>query len=366
MAKDSNVQKAKQKALNQALKRIKKEFGKGSIMKMSDRPQHVEAIPSGSLAIDNTLGIGGYPKGRVVEIYGPESAGKTTLALEAAASVQRNGGIVAYIDAENALSPDYAQALGVNVKNLILSQPDTGEEGMQICENLAKSGAIDLIVVDSVAALVPKAEIQGEMGDAHVGLQARLMSQSLRAMSGTLSRTHTTCIFINQIREKVGVIFGSPETTPGGQALKFYSSVILRISRGQKIKNGKEVIGNHAKVTVRKNKVAPPFRSCHVDIMYGTGISHVGELLDMAVDKDIVDKAGAWFSYGDTRIGQGRENAKEYLVNHVDMAKEINVKVHQAYHIPMSKTEKIQMKKSSKPNSASKKTTKSDSAKPKK
>lgn len=345
---DNAEQKAKQKALDQALKQIKKEFGKGSIMKMSDRPQHVNSIPSGSLALDDALGIGGYPEGRVIEIYGPESAGKTTLALEAAASVQKQGGVVAYIDAENALSPDYAKALGVNVDDLILSQPDTGEEGMQICENLAKSGAIDLIVVDSVAALVPKAEIQGEMGDAHVGLQARLMSQSLRAMSGTLSRTNTTCIFINQIREKVGVMFGSPETTPGGQALKFYSSVILRISRGQKIKMHQEVVGSHAKITVRKNKVAPPFRSCYVDIMYGTGISHAGELLDMAVAKDIVDKAGAWFSYGKTRIGQGRENAKDYLTKHPAMTREINVKVHEAYKIPLSPADKAAMKKASK------------------
>lgn len=334
----NNNDKNRQKALLKATKSIKREFGKGAIMRMSDRPQHVASFPSGSLAIDHALGIGGYPKGRVVEIYGPDSSGKTTLALEAAASVQKQGGLVAYIDAENALDPSYARALGVNVKDLLLSQPGTGEEGMQICETLAQSGAVDLIVVDSVAALVPRQEIEGEMGDNHVGLQARLMSQSLRAMSGTLSRTHTTCIFINQIRDKVGVMFGNPETTPGGRALGFYASIIMRISRGQKIKKGQEAIGNHAKVTIRKNKVAPPFRSCYVDIMYGTGVSHSGELLDMGVKKDIVDKAGAWYSYGNVRIGQGKVNAQKFIENHPEMAREIDIKVHKAYGMEVPKS----------------------------
>lgn len=338
--KEDKIQAAKEKALKKATKAIKKEFGKGSIMKMSDRPMHVQAIPSGSLAIDHALGIGGYPKGRVVEIYGPESAGKTTLALEAVASVQKQGGKVAYIDAENALDPSYAQRIGVNVKDLLLTQPSSGEEGMQICKELAKSGAIDLIVVDSVAALVPKAEIQGEMGDAHVGLQARLMSQSLRDLSGVLSNTGTTCIFINQIRDKVGVMFGSPETTPGGQALKFYSSIILRIGRGKKIKRGKEVIGNHAKVTIRKNKVAPPFRVCYVDIMYGTGASHSGELIDMAANKNIINKSGAWFSYGKTSLGQGREKAKSYLIKNPKLAFRIYLQVKIAYQIPLTNKQK--------------------------
>lgn len=340
MANDKNKVQGDQpeerlKALDAALKKIEKKFGKGSIMKMGGKVDtKISTISSGSIAIDAGLGVGGYPRGRIIEIYGPESSGKTTVALHAVAEVQKRGGTAAYIDAENALDPAYATALGVNIDELLLSQPDTGEQGLEIADALVSSGAIDIIVVDSVAALVPKAEIEGEMGDSHVGLQARLMSQALRKLSGTINKTKTVAIFINQIREKVGVMFGNPETTPGGRALKFYSTVRMEVRRSEAIKAKTEIIGNRTKIKFVKNKVAPPFKVAEVDIMYGEGISKTGELLDMAVEKDIIHKSGSWFSYGDTRIGQGRENAKEYLSEHEDEMNEINIKVREAYGIP--------------------------------
>lgn len=340
MANDKNKVQGDQpeerlKALDAALKKIEKKFGKGSIMKMGGKVDtKISTISSGSIAIDAGLGVGGYPRGRIIEIYGPESSGKTTVALHAVAEVQKRGGTAAYIDAENALDPAYATALGVNIDELLLSQPDTGEQGLEIADALVSSGAIDIIVVDSVAALVPKAEIEGEMGDSHVGLQARLMSQALRKLSGTINKTKTVAIFINQIREKVGVMFGNPETTPGGRALKFYSTVRMEVRRSEAIKAKSEIIGNRTKIKFVKNKVAPPFKVAEVDIMYGEGISKTGELLDMAVEKDIIHKSGSWFSYGDTRIGQGRENAKEYLSDHEDEMNEINIKVREAYGIP--------------------------------
>ena len=319
-------------ALDVALKKIEKNFGKGSIMRMGDAADmKIATVSSGSLAIDKALGVGGYPRGRIVEIYGPESSGKTTVALHAVAEVQRQGGTAAYIDAENALDPQYAEALGVDVDNLLLSQPDTGEEGLAIADALIASGAVDLVVIDSVAALVPQAEIDGDMGDAHVGLQARLMSQALRKLSGEINKTKTIAIFINQIREKVGVMFGNPETTTGGRALKFYSTIRMEIRRAEQIKDGTDVIGNKARVKIVKNKVAPPFKRCEVDIMYGEGISKTGELLDMAVDKDLVNKSGAWYSYGNERIGQGRENAKKWLAEHPDSMSELMNKVRVAY-----------------------------------
>lgn len=340
MANDKNKVQGDQpeerlKALDAALKKIEKKFGKGSIMKMGGKVDtKISTISSGSIAIDAGLGVGGYPRGRIIEIYGPESSGKTTVALHAVAEVQKRGGTAAYIDAENALDPAYATALGVNIDELLLSQPDTGEQGLEIADALVSSGAIDIIVVDSVAALVPKAEIEGEMGDSHVGLQARLMSQALRKLSGTINKTKTVAIFINQIREKVGIMFGNPETTPGGRALKFYSTVRMEVRRSEAIKAKSEIIGNRTKIKFVKNKVAPPFKVAEVDIMYGEGISKTGELLDMAVEKDIIHKSGSWFSYGDTRIGQGRENAKEYLSEHEDEMNEINIKVREAYGIP--------------------------------
>lgn len=322
-------------ALDKALKNIEKEFGKGSIMRMGDKADtQISTIPSGSLALDDALGVGGYPRGRIVEIYGPESSGKTTVALHAVAEVQKRGGTAAYIDAENALDPVYATHLGVNIDDLFLSQPDTGEQGLQITDALVTSGAIDIVVIDSVAALVPRAEIEGEMGDAHVGLQARLMSQALRKLSGTISKTKTIAIFINQIREKVGVMFGNPETTPGGRALKFYATIRLEIRRAEQIKEGTNIIGNRVRIKVVKNKVAPPFKRAEVDVMYGKGISQSGELVDMAVEKDIINKSGSWYSYGDERIGQGRENAKTYLEEHQDMYDEVMKKVRDAYDIP--------------------------------
>ncbi len=318
-------------ALDVAIRKIEKNFGKGSIMRMGDAADmKIATVSSGSLAIDKALGVGGYPRGRIVEIYGPESSGKTTVALQAVAEVQRQGGTAAYIDAENALDPQYAEALGVNVDDLLLSQPDTGEEGLEIADALISSGAVDLVVVDSVAALVPRAEIEGEMGDAHVGLQARLMSQALRKLSGEINKTKTIAIFINQIREKVGVMFGNPETTTGGRALKFYSTIRMEIRRSEQIKNGTNVIGNRTKVKIVKNKVAPPFKRAEVDIMYGEGISKTGELLDMAVEQDLVKKSGAWYSYGDERIGQGRENAKKWLAEHPDSMTELMNKVREA------------------------------------
>ncbi|MFD1672492.1 recombinase RecA [Agrilactobacillus yilanensis] len=326
------AQDERKTALDNALKKIEKNYGKGAIMRMGDKVDtQISTVSSGSLTLDDALGVGGYPRGRIIEIYGPESSGKTTVALHAVAEVQRQGGTAAYIDAENAMDPAYATALGVNIDDLLLSQPDTGEQGLAIADALVSSGAIDILVVDSVAALVPRAEIDGEMGDSHVGLQARLMSQALRKLSGSINKTKTIAIFINQIREKVGVMFGNPETTPGGRALKFYATIRLEVRRSEQIKNGSDVIGNRTKIKVVKNKVAPPFKLAEVDIMYGKGISRLGELVDMASDKDIVKKSGSWYSYGDERIGQGRENAKAYLEDHADIEAEIRQKVRKAY-----------------------------------
>lgn len=322
----------KQAALDAALKKIEKNFGKGSVMRMGDNStQEIQTVSSGSLALDVALGVGGFPRGRVVEIYGAESSGKTTIALQAVAEVQKSGGVAAYIDAENALDPYYAEKLGVNTDDLLLSQPDTGEQGLEIADALITSGAIDLIVVDSVAALVPRAEIEGEIGDSHVGLQARLMSQALRKLSGSLSKTNTTAIFINQIREKVGILFGNPETTPGGRALKFYSTIRLEVRRAEQIKQGTEVLGNRTKIKVVKNKVAPPFKTAEVDMIYGEGFSQIGELIDMGVDQDLIDKSGSWYGYNGTRIGQGKENAKIYLKEHDDIRQEINHKLREIY-----------------------------------
>ena len=312
---DKTVKNDKKDALlADAIKQIEKQYGKGSIMKLGERAAvDVDAISSGSIKIDEALGIGGYPKGRIIEIYGPESSGKTTLALHAIAEVQKKGGRAAYIDAENAIDPNYAKNLGVNIDELILSQPDSGEQGLQIAEMLIKSGAIDIIVVDSVAALVPQAELDGEMGDAQVGLQARMMSKAMRKLSGVMNRSECTAIFINQLREKVGIMFGNPETTPGGRALKFYASVRLDIRRSEAIKNGTEIIGNKVNVKVVKNKVAPPFKTASIEIMYGEGISYVAELLDLCVDHEIIRKSGAWFSYQGEKIGQGKEAAKNHI-----------------------------------------------------
>ena len=323
----------KRKALDAAMSQIEKQFGKGSVMKLGDyKAMEVEAIPTGSLALDVALGIGGLPKGRIIEIFGPESSGKTTLALHAIAEVQKTGGEAAFIDAEHALDPVYAKKLGVDIDDLIVSQPDTGEQALEIVEALVRSGAIDIIVVDSVAALVPKAEIDGDMGDSHVGLQARLMSQALRKLAGVLNKSKTAIIFINQLREKVGVMFGNPETTPGGRALKFYSSVRLDIRRVESIKQDGEVVGNRTRVKVVKNKVAPPFREAEFDIMYGEGISKEGSVLDMAVKLDIIEKSGAWFSYNNAKIGQGRENVKKYLKENPEIAEEIEKKVRDNYN----------------------------------
>ncbi len=321
-------------ALDAAMKKIEKNYGKGSIMKLGEKvDQQISTIPSGSLALDVALGVGGYPRGRIIEVYGPESSGKTTVALHAIAEVQKHGGTAAFIDAEHALDPQYAQRLGVNIDELLLSQPDTGEQGLEIADALVSSGAVDIIVIDSVAALVPRAEIDGEMGDAHVGLQARLMSQALRKLSGSINKTKTIAVFINQIREKVGVMFGNPETTPGGHALKFYATVRLEVRRAEQLKNGTDIVGNRTKIKVVKNKVAPPFKVAEVDIMYGFGISQEGELLDMAVEQDIVDKSGAWYGYKEDRIGQGRENAKKYLADHPEMMAEVATRVRAAYGI---------------------------------
>ena len=320
----------RKKALDKALKDIEKSFGKGSIMRLGEKVDtKISTIPSGSLALDIALGVGGYPRGRIIECYGPESSGKTTVALHAIAEVQKQGGLAAFIDAEHALDPDYAAALGVNIDELLLSQPDTGEQGLAIADALVTSGAVDIIVIDSVAALVPRAEIDGEMGDAHVGLQARLMSQALRKLSGNVNKTKTICFFINQLREKVGIMFGNPETTPGGRALKFYSTVRLEVRKAELIKNGSEVIGSRAKIKVVKNKVAPPFKEAIVDIVYGKGISKVGELVDMAADLDIVNKAGSWYSYGEARI----EAAKQYLLDNPEVQAEIEARVRAHYKI---------------------------------
>ena len=316
------------KALDVALANIEKDFGKGAVMRLGDedRPP-IRAISSGNIAIDVALGIGGFPRGRIVEIYGPESSGKTTVALHAIAEAQRAGGIAAFVDAEHALDPDYARKLGVDTDNLLVSQPDNGEQALEITDMLVRSGAIDIIVVDSVAALTPKAEIDGEMGDSHVGLQARLMSQALRKLTGIVNKTNCTCIFINQLREKVGVMYGNPETTPGGRALKFYASVRIDIRRGEQLKDGSTVVGNRTKAKIVKNKVAPPFRTAEFDILYGEGISKEGSLLDNAVNLDIIHKSGAWFSYGDQRIGQGRENTRAYLKENPEVAREIEALV---------------------------------------
>ncbi|MEH7882694.1 recombinase RecA [Bacillus sp. JJ1609] len=322
----------RQAALDMALKQIEKQFGKGSVMKLGEKTDtKISTSPSGSLALDVALGIGGYPRGRVIEIYGPESSGKTTVALHAIAEVQANGGQAAFIDAEHALDPVYAQKLGVNIDELLLSQPDTGEQALEIAEALVRSGAIDIIVIDSVAALVPKAEIEGEMGDSHVGLQARLMSQALRKLSGAINKSKTLAIFINQIREKVGVMFGNPETTPGGRALKFYSSVRLEVRRAETLKQGNEMVGNKTKIKVVKNKVAPPFRTAEVDIMYGEGISKEGEIIDIGSELDIVQKSGSWYSYNEERLGQGRENAKIFLKENPSIRLEIQKKIRDHY-----------------------------------
>lgn len=325
---------ANDKALSQVLLDIEKQFGKGSVMKLGEGVRReIDVIPTGSLSLDIALGIGGYPKGRIVEIFGPESSGKTTFALHAIAEAQKKGGRVAFIDAEHSLDPQYASKLGVDINELILSQPDNGEQALEICEALVRSGAISTIVVDSVAALVPKAEIEGEMGDSHVGLQARLMSQALRKLSGVISKTNTTAIFINQLREKVGIIFGNPEVTPGGRALKFYSSIRLDIRRSEQIKVGNDIVGNKTNVKVVKNKMAPPFKSCVVDIMYGAGISFVGEIVDLASEVGIIEKSGAWYAYKGEKLGQGKENVKELFKTNEKLAKEIEMKVREHYSL---------------------------------
>ena len=319
---------AKEKALQEAFKTIEKAYGKGSIMKLGDANyEKIEVIPSGSIALDIALGVGGYPKGRIIEVFGPESSGKTTFALHAVAEAQKKGGYAAFIDAEHALDPTYAKALGVDTDNLILSQPDNGEQALEIVEALVRSNVIDIIVIDSVAALVPKAEIEGDMGDSHVGLQARLMSQAMRKLAGIINKSKTVAIFINQIREKVGVLFGSPETTSGGRALKFYSTIRMDIRRVDQIKQGTEAIGNLTRVKVVKNKVAPPFKTVEVDLIYGKGISYEGEVLDMATNLDVVEKSGSWFSYNGERLGQGRETVKEVLRKNPELAKEIEQKI---------------------------------------
>jgi recombination protein RecA len=338
--------KDKDKALEQVLADIEKQFGKGAIMKLgSSEHMEIDVTPSGSLTLDIALGVGGFPKGRIIEIYGPESSGKTTIALQAIAEVQKQGGRAAFIDAEHALDPVYAQKLGVDINELLLSQPDTGEQALEICEALVRSEAVNIVVIDSVAALVPQAEIEGEMGDAHVGLQARLMSQALRKLSGTINKTKTTAIFINQLREKVGVLFGNPETTPGGRALKFYATIRLDIRRGEQIKNGENVIGNKTNIKVVKNKVAPPFKTATVDIMYGEGVSHTGEVIDLATANNIVEKSGAWFSYKNEKIGQGRENVKQYLKDNPGVLAEIEEKVREVYNISLKKEAKTKVKK---------------------
>ena len=329
----------RKRALEAALGQIEKQFGKGSVMKLGEyKTMNVEAIPTGALSLDVALGIGGVPKGRIVEIYGPESSGKTTLALHMVAEAQKAGGEAAFIDAEHALDPIYAKHLGVDVDNLIVSQPDTGEQALEIAEALVRSGAIDIIIVDSVAALVPKAEIDGDMGDAHVGLQARLMSQALRKLAGVLNKSNTIIIFINQLREKVGIMFGNPETTPGGRALKFYSSVRLEIRKTENLKQDGQAYGSRVKVKVVKNKVAPPFREAEFDIIYGKGISKSGNILDLAVSLDIVEKSGAWFSYNGARIGQGRENAKKYLEDNPEIMAEVEKKVRDNFSQAFEKT----------------------------
>ena len=332
MAVSKEVTKDKDKALEQVLCDIEKQFGKGSIMKLGDnKHMKVDVCSSGCLSLDIALGVGGYPKGRIIEIYGPESSGKTTFALQAIAAHQREGGRAAFIDAEHALDPVYAEKLGVNIDELLLSQPDTGEQALEICEALVRSEALSIIVIDSVAALVPQAEIDGEMGDSHVGLQARLMSQALRKLSGTINKTKTTCIFINQLREKVGVMFGNPETTPGGRALKFYASIRLDIRRAEQLKMGEGIVGNRTVIKVVKNKVAPPFKTATVDIMYGEGVSREGEVIDLAVEAGVVDKSGAWYSYNGEKLGQGKEAVKLMLKENTKLRDELELKVRKFY-----------------------------------
>jgi recombination protein RecA len=329
----------KKKAIELAISQIEKQFGKGSVMKLGDSVKlNVESISTGCIDLDLALGIGGVPRGRIVEIYGPESSGKTTVALHIIAEAQRNGGEAAFIDVEHALDPVYAKNLGVDINNLIVSQPDTGEQALEICETLVRSGAIDVIVIDSVAALVPKAEIEGDMGDSHIGLQARLMSQALRKLTGAINKSKTCAIFINQLREKVGVMFGNPEVTPGGRALKFYASTRLEVRKIENIKQGNDVVGTRTRAKVVKNKVAPPFKQAEFDIMYGEGISVVGSILDAAANNDIIIKSGAWYSYGDNRIGQGRENAKQYLKDNPALTKEIDAKVRELYNFGNKKS----------------------------
>lgn len=333
--------KSNDKTLDQVLQDIEKQFGKGSVMKLgSNEVRQIDVIPSGSIALDMILGIGGYPKGRIIEIYGPESSGKTTFALHAIAEAQKLGGRVAFIDAENSLDPQYAKKLGVNIDELLLSQPDNGEQALEICEALVRSGAISVIVIDSVAALVPQAEIEGEMGDSHVGLQARLMSQALRKLAGVINKTNTIAIFINQLREKVGVMFGNPEVTPGGRALKFYSSIRLEIRRAEQLKLGTDIVGNKTTIKVVKNKMAPPFKSCTVDIMYGEGVSHEGELVDLASEANIIEKSGAWYSYNGEKLGQGKETVKEMLKKNPKLADEIENKIRTHYGLRQKEVKK--------------------------
>lgn len=340
------MKKEKDKTLDQVLADIEKQFGKGAIMKLGERGvKNIDVVSSGSLLLDQALGVGGFPKGRIIEIFGPESSGKTTIALHAIAEVQKMGGRAAFIDAEHALDPVYARKLGVDIDELLLSQPDTGEQALEIVEALVRSEAMSIIVIDSVAALVPQAEIEGEMGDSHVGLQARLMSQALRKLSGIINKTNTICIFINQLREKVGVMFGNPETTPGGRALKFYSTVRLDVRRGEQIKVGGDVLGNKTNIKVVKNKVAPPFKTAEVEIMYGEGISKVGEIIDLASNLGIIDKSGAWFSYKGEKIGQGKENVKLVLKNNPAMYKEIEDKVRKSLFSNPDEAKKIEDKK---------------------
>jgi recombination protein RecA len=333
----------KLKALQLTMEKLDKTFGKGAVMKLGDSPvEKVEVIPTGSITLDLALGINGYPKGRVVEIYGPESSGKTTLAIHAIAEVQKQGGIAAFIDAEHAFDQFYAKKLGVDIANLLISQPDNGEQALEIADNLIRSGAVDLVVIDSVAALTPKAEIEGEMGDSQMGLQARLMSKALRKLTGSISKAGCCCIFINQLREKIGVMFGNPETTTGGNALKFYASVRLDIRRSTQLKDGEEIIGNRVKVKVVKNKVAPPFRKAEFDIMYGEGISKVGEIIDLGVELNILKKSGSWFSYGETRLGQGRDSIKTLLLDNPELADELEAKIKEAIVSPNLKLEVLQ------------------------
>ena len=344
--KTVNKDLSKDKALEQVLSDIEKQFGKGSIMKLGDNKHlKVDVCSSGCLSLDIALGVGGYPRGRIIEIYGPESSGKTTFALQAIAEHQKAGGRAAFIDAEHALDPVYAERLGVDIDELLLSQPDTGEQALEICDALVRSEAVSIVVIDSVAALVPQAEIDGEMGDSHVGLQARLMSQALRKLSGTINKTNTTCIFINQLREKVGVMFGNPETTPGGRALKFYSSIRLDIRRNEQLKMGDGIVGNKTTIKVVKNKVAPPFRTAIVDIMYGEGVSREGEVIDLAVEANIVEKTGAWYSYQGEKLGQGKENVKLLLKENIEITDDIERKVRQYYDIVIDKSDEKKSKK---------------------